>query len=288
MKKYTTRILLATAFLSFSCLAIGQNDSTAVPYGNNPSAGHYVKVKGATLYYEVYGQGTPMLMIHGGLSSLADFSKNIPVLAKHFKVIAVDSRGYAKSSNELDSLSYELLTDDMVQLLDQQHIDSTYVVGFSDGGVVGLYMTAKYPSRVIKAFVSGANYLVEGLTDTNFEQNDMAPERVKVDSMWIPMRAEYAKLNPNPEKFDTQIQLIRNMWLRNPYIPKDLLTTIHKPVFLLYGDRDAIKLEHGVEIYHLLPQETTQLCILPNTYHSTFIENPKMVNMLLMYYFKEQ
>lgn len=288
MRKYTTRILLATIFLSVSCLATAQSDSTSVPYGNNPAAGHYVKVKGATLYYEEYGHGTPMLMIHGGLSSLADFSKNIPVLEKHFRVIAVDSRGYAKSSNDLDSLSYELLTDDMVQLLDKLHIDSTYVVGFSDGGVVGLYMTAKYPSRVIKAFVSGANYLVEGLVDNNFERNEMTPEKVKVDSMWIPMRAEYAKLNPNPEKFDTQIQLIRNMWLRNPYIPKDLLLTIHKPVFLLYGDRDAIKLEHGVEIYHLLPQETTQLCILPNTYHSTFIENPEMVNMLLMYYFKEK
>jgi len=258
-----------------------------VPYGNNPAAAHYAKIKGATLYYEEYGQGKPILMIHGGLSSLSDFAKNIPVLARHYKVIAVDSRGYAKSTNDYDSLSYELLTDDMVQLLNQLHIDSTYVVGFSDGGVVGLYMTAKYPSRVIKAFVSGANYLVQGLTETSFENYDMTPEKVKVDSMWIPMRAEYAKLNPNPEKFDSQIHLIRNMWLRDPYIPKDLLITIHKPVFLLYGDRDAIRLEHGVEIYHLLPPETTQLCILPETYHSTFIENPEMVNMHLIFYFKE-
>lgn len=259
-------------------------DNQGIIYGSNQLAGKYVTIPGAKIYYEVYGSGPTLLMLHGGYGSISDFANNIPELSKYYTVIAVDTRGYGRSTNLLDSMSYELLTDDMEHFLGLLKLDSIYVCGFSDGGIVAIYLAAKYPKRVKKVFASGANYLVAD-NSQNKANETLDQEKIKASPFWRTIKTQYVQLNPNPEKFERHVQLIHKMWYHNPCIPKNDLIKIGSPVFLLYGDRDLIPLEQGLAMYRILPGKTTQLCILPNTSHFTFSEKPKLVSELLISFF---
>jgi pimeloyl-ACP methyl ester carboxylesterase len=256
-------------------------NTSSIPYGSNKNNGKYAEINNLKLYYETYGSGTPLLLLHGGLGSINDFEKNIAELSKSYKVIAVDSRGHGRSSNPSDSLSYELMTDDMIDFLDYLNIDSINIVGYSDGGVIGLYMAAKYPSRVINVISSGANYLAEGLISNEFQEITMSVENVKTLQYWKKKREQYSKLNPNPDKFDSHIQLTRQMWQRSIYIPKHEFVNIKNRILLIYGDRDFVSLEHALEMFQLLPSKTTQLNIFPNTGHSVFTQKAKNANKLI-------
>ncbi len=288
MTNYNLRLFFPLIFFlpiyAIECYSQINQEKQNIIYGSNIKAGKYVNIKGAKLYYEIYGTGSPLLLIHGGYKSISDFDNNIPKLAQHFQVIAVDSRGYGRSSNLLDSMSYELLTDDMEQFLAYLNLDSVYVCGFSDGGIVALYLAAKYPGMVRKVFASGANYLVTGIIPHKSD-NTLKTVKVNNSKLWSSVRDHYIHLNPNPENFERHFQLVRRMWSTNPCIPKNIFVKIVAPVFLLYGDRDIIPLEHGLEMYRLLPGKTTQLCILPNTTHYTFSEKSKIVNDLLISFF---
>src|SRR5476649_2027200 len=97
-----------------------------IPYGNNPSAGKYYNIRGFKMYCEVYGEGKPLLMIHGNGGSIDAFKKNIPYFSKKYKVMAVDSRAHGKSTDTKDSLSFEMMADDFNALLDTMHIAKAY------------------------------------------------------------------------------------------------------------------------------------------------------------------
>ncbi len=111
-----------------------------IDYGNNPAAGKYAEVNGIKLYYEVYGKGMPLLMLHGNGGSIKAFENQIPFFSAYFKVIAVDSRLQGKSGGSPDTISYDLMADDFCKLLDYLRIDSAFVLGWSDGGINGLIM----------------------------------------------------------------------------------------------------------------------------------------------------
>lgn len=104
----------------------------SIDYGNNEQAGKYFSTRGIKIYCEVYGSGKPLLMIHGNNGSIKSFKNNIPYFAKNYKVIVADSRAQGKSNDPKDSLSFEMMADDEAALLDAMHIDSAYVLGWSD------------------------------------------------------------------------------------------------------------------------------------------------------------
>ncbi len=282
--KYSFYKIALLIFLNLGFLLCYAQEATreSIVYGSNKTAGHYADLDGTKLYYESYGTGIPLLLLHGGLGSINDFEKNIPEFSKHFRVIAVDSRGYGRSNNPFDSLSYELLTNDMIHLIDTLKLDSVYVCGFSDGGIVALYMAAKYPEKVRKVVASGANYALISAPSEDF----MGRDKVKTDTFWMPFRANYAASNPNPEKFDDHIQMIRKMWSSIFCIPKGDFVKINVPVLLLFGDRDLIPLKHGLEMFDLLPEKTTQLCILPHSNHFLFSQRSELVNGIVIDFLK--
>src|SRR5205823_1669928 len=102
-------------------------------YGRNKAAGHYIKTRGFSMYYETYGKGEPLLMIHGNGGSINNFVYQIPYFSQQYKVIVADSRAQGKSVDNSDSLSYEMMADDLNALLDSLQLDSCYVIGWSDG-----------------------------------------------------------------------------------------------------------------------------------------------------------
>jgi pimeloyl-ACP methyl ester carboxylesterase len=244
--------------LSFSFLS-AQN---TIPYGNNPTTGKYALVNGIRLYYEIYGEGQPLLLLHGNGGSIGSRTKEIPGFAKKYKVIAVDSRCHGKSECKTGDLNYEMIAADVNELLNQLKIDSCFIWGHSDGGILGLIIAFQYPDKVKKLVTTGAN--------------------IQPDSMAIfPELIALAKMYPMIP--DTMQQKHIKMMAHHPNISFSRLKDIKAPVLVMAGDRDAIREEHTVKIFQSIPN--AQLCILPGTTHFIANEQPILFNMLITDFF---
>lgn len=277
MKKHLITLLLLTFISQHS---FSQTSSTPRKYGSNRDKGKYITIDKIKVYYESYGQGTPLLLLHGGLGSIVNFEKCIPELSTHYLIIAVDSPGHGRSS-QLDSLSYSLLSTYLSQFIDHLKLDSLYIMGWSDGGILGLMLAAERADKVKKIIAVGANTRVDGLTEE-------AIKWLKSDLMiWAKNNPNWSKtylsLTPQPEKLNSYLKNSQKMWFADSYFPQTKIESIKVPTLILQGDRDMIKLEHALEMHRIIPH--SQLCILPNTSHSVFNEQPDFMNEIAINFF---
>ena len=238
-----------------------------IPYGDNPAAGKYYPLRGMRFYCEIYGTGKPLLMIHGNGGSIASFENTIPYFAKKYKVIVADSRSQGKSVDTGDSLSFEMMADDEAALLDALHIDSAYVLGWSDGGITALLLSMRHPGKVIKLAATGAN---------------LTPDSTAImPSVWQQGAQYYESMKDKPpvtgsEKMAWKLFLLD--WFQ-PQIPFHALQTIRCPAFIIAGDHDIITLQHTVLIYQNIPR--AYLWIVPNSSHGTLIEHKNEFNKMV-------
>lgn len=122
-----------------------------IEYGSNPKAGKYEYVNDIKVYYETYGKGEPVLLLHGNSNSMESFTYQIPELAKYFKVIAIDSRAQGRTTDSDQEISYKLMASDVAALIDKLNLDTVSIVGWSDGGNVGLELAYAHPEKVKKS-----------------------------------------------------------------------------------------------------------------------------------------
>jgi pimeloyl-ACP methyl ester carboxylesterase len=255
-----------------------------IEFGSNN--GSVISINGKKIYYEEYGQGIPLVLLSGGgiNRSIRDFGKCIPELSKHYRVIAPDTPGQGRSE-QTDSLSYDLLTDFMSQLIDSLKIDSVYVMGWSDGAIVSLLLADRRADKVKKVIAVGANNGLRG-----FE----IPEGFSLDSVKIPSLEYWASINKKDiEWYNTLtprkdwIKMFNNlnkMVYAKEYFPTSVYDTINIPVMIVLGDRDMISIEHGMEMYKLI--KNSQYCVLPNTTHEVFTERPDLINEIAIDFFR--
>jgi pimeloyl-ACP methyl ester carboxylesterase len=235
-------------------------DAKSVPYGSNQ--GKYISIHGTKIYYEEYGQGIPLLLLHQGLGSIEDLGEIIPQLSNHFRVIAPDAPGHGRSE-QADSLSGDLLADYCSVLIDQLHLDSAYVMGWSMGGNTALLLSANRPDKIKKVVSGASNTRASGLTQEGRELlQQYTVEAVKEDSSWL---AHYQSLNPQPNKWIKFWEDNQTMWSREIKVSDDKLARITIPVLVIRGDRDMIQLEHSVALFRSLKKG--QLCVYPNIGH---------------------
>lgn len=224
-------------------------------YGKNASAGKYYELRGIKMYCEIYGQGEPLLFIHGNGGSINNFVKQIPYFSTRYKVIIADSRAQGNTKDAGDSLSYEMMADDYDALLTALHIDSAYVVGWSDGGINGLLLAIRHPRKVKKLAVTGAN---------------LQPDTSAVDP-WVynMVQKQYGFMKqfkqPTPEV--KQGLKLMHLLCDEPHISLDALHTIAAPTLVMGGDHDVLKPEHTLQIFRNIPR--AYLWIFPNSGHST-------------------
>ena len=226
-----------------------------IPYGSNTAVGKYYDIRGFKMYAEVYGEGEPLLIIHGNGGSISNFLYNIPYFSKKYKVIIADSRAQGKSKDTGDSLTYEMMADDYAALLTAMNIKSAKVIGWSDGGINGLLLAIRHPEKVNKLAVTGAN--LEPDTNAVFKE------------VWDIVAPAYKQLKAKANKTAKEkedLKLLRLLW-EQPHIPVSSLGKISCPVLVIGGDHDVIKEEHTMLIYHSIPK--AYLWILPNSGHST-------------------
>lgn len=241
-----------------------------IAYGNNPKVGKYASIRGINLYYETYGQGKPLLLIHGNGGSIRDWRYQIPYFSKTYKVIAVDSRAQGKSQDSSVVLNYEMMADDFDALLTHLKIDSAYVIGWSDGGINGLLLAIRHPEKVKKLAITGAN-LVPGTSA-------ISEDGIKAIS------ADLAKLRAANQDAATKntIKLLHMMEIE-PHIP---LTDLHKikcPVLVMGGDFDVIKPAHTLQIFENIPQ--AYLWIFPESGHGTVHRYKNEFNNKVLHFF---
>ena len=257
MKTY----LLLASLLFCHLLAAAQ---PATPYGHNPAAGHYQLVRGVRLYYETYGQGPPLLLIHGNGDNISAWAKNIPYFARRYRVIAVDSRAHGKSVDVGDSLSFEMMADDFAGLLTSLRIDSAYVMGWSDGGINALVLALRYPEKVRRLVATGAN---------------LWPDSTALMPGLYQQQQRGYRENKNVVFTDAKR---KNDWkvfcldVFQPNIPLSALGRVRVPAFIIAGDRDVIRPEHTVAIYQHLPR--AWLWLIPDSGHATLQEHADEFN----------
>ncbi len=224
------------------------------------------------MYVETYGKGQPLLVIHGNGGSIADMANQVPYFSKSYNVIAADSRSQGKSADPSDSLSYEMMADDYNALMDSLHIDSANIVGWSDGGIIGLLLAIRHPEKVRKLAVTGANIR----PDTSaFSANDM---------QWMKNHADKLSGQKPDPGVKNELKLTRLM-IDEPNIPGALLGKIRCPVLVIGGDHDIIKPAHTLEIYQSIPNAF--LWILPGSGHDTCIKFKDDFNFQVERFFRK-
>lgn len=230
-------------------------------YGNNPKAGKYYEVNGIKMYCEIYGEGQPLLLIHGNGGSIVDFSKQIPFFSKHYKVIVADSRAQGKSTDKGSALTYEMMADDYAELLQKMKIDSAFVIGWSDGGINGLLLSMRHPEKVKKLMVTGANLR----PDSTAVQADIFK---MVSNNYAKFKEIFAAKKDKTD-LDYTVLKLKRLLSEQPNIDPKTLWNIKIPVLVVGGDDDVIKPEHTLEIFRNLPK--ANLWILPHSGHSTLV-----------------
>lgn len=234
--------------------------------GNN--AGKYIDVNGVSLYYEVYGEGEPLLLIHGNGNSMSGFLNQVDEFSKRFKVILVDCRGRGNSTYKPGvELTFDLQIEDLKLFLDKLNIQKTHIVGWSDGGILGLLMAIKYPERVDKLVSMAGNIFPEGCVDLD----DMKK-----------ILSELEKDNVN-HKNDLMIDLC-NLDIKYPNLDYKDLSVIKSKTLIMAGDHDEIKNEHTIKMFEAIPN--AQLAILPKSTHYLPVQNPKLFNQIVLDFLK--
>jgi pimeloyl-ACP methyl ester carboxylesterase len=226
-------------------------------------------VNGVKLYYAIFNQQgkEPVLLLHGGFVSSDCWGFEVPLLSKNHKVIIVDSRGHGRSTMNNAAFSYELMTSDVMQLLDYLKIRKISIVGWSDGGIIGLLMAIHHPERVNKLFTFGTNFNQEGY------RSDEATDTALAAVFMKRIQSNYQRLSSTPDSFPRLRKALVKMYSTEPDIDPDKIKTIHAPTVIAGGEYDQfIKREHFEQLAHLIPG--ARLVIIPNVSHGGALQDP--------------
>ncbi len=233
----------------------------------------YAPVNGIQMYYAIYGAGDPVILLHGGLGNADYWSNQVPELAKSHKVIVADSRGHGRSTRNADPYSYSLMASDVVALMDHLKIEKAALIGWSDGGIIGLDIAIHHPERLTKLFAFGANYNVGGLREDTGNST--------VFNAYIEQCGkDYARLSKTPTEYEAFLNQISQMWATQPDYKKEELQGIKVPTFIADGQYDeGIKQEHTREMAQLIPNAT--LVVMPDLSHFAMWQDPTIFNRAL-------
>jgi pimeloyl-ACP methyl ester carboxylesterase len=271
------KLMLAALALNFHLSLCAQtapaSPKAAVRYGSNPAAGKTFTHDGVRLYYETYGVGEPLLVIHGNGGSIADVAAQIEHFRKRYKVIAMDSRDHGRSADSSESLTYEKMTGDLAALLDHLKTGPVHVLGWSDGGIEALLLGIHHPAKVKKIAAMAANL--------NPSDKALHPDSVAF------IRSAVAGMPPEAGATPQQRRerKVTQMMLVEPNIDPGSLRSIAAPTLVLAGDHDVIADEHTLEIFHQIPN--SQLCIFPNATHMIPFDDPARFNSTVERFFRE-
>jgi pimeloyl-ACP methyl ester carboxylesterase len=253
----------------------------------------YVPVNELNMYYEVHGEGQPLVLLHGAFSAIGtSFGKILPGLAKERQVIAFDLQGHGRTADIDRPLTMEAMAEDVAAALLQLGVDQADVLGYSSGGSVALHFAVRHPEMLRKLVLMSVSYTLGGVHPGLMEGvGEMKPEMM----YGSPWHEEYMRIAPRPEDFTRLFEKKTEMDRQIKDFSEDAIRGIQAPTLLIIGDSDLIRPEHAVEMFRLfgggvfgdtpagLPN--AQLAILPGTSHVTIVDRAdwlvSMINSFL-------
>lgn len=264
MIKYgSPKVLLISLLLSISLAAHCQE----IPYGNNRQTGHYFNVGDARIYYEIYGKGKPLVMLHGGVYGYIDeFANFIPKLAEHYQVICLATRGHGKSEIGSEPFTYQQRAEDAYKVIRSITKDSVIVLGFSDGAFAGLKLAALHPELVTKLISIGAGDFPMSNSREKFNYTPKA--LMKSDSAFFAFRVA---LMPEPQRWGECLSKLNKLY-NEDYLSSETFEKIKSPVLVMAGDRDEYNSTESV-VKCAKSIRGAQLSIIPGCHHVVFFCN---------------
>ena len=220
--------------------------------------GHYALVNGLKMYYEIHGSGRPLVLLHGGGSTiLSTFGRILPELAKMHRVIAVELQAHGHTPDIDRPLSFEQDADDVAALLKQLNIEKADVMGFSNGGTTSLQIAIRQPELVNKLVLASTTYKRDGLQPDLWE----GLQHASLENMPQPLKEAYLKANPDPKGLQAMFDRDVARMLAFEDISDADLEAIQAPALVINGDAEVVRAEHALALSRALPH--ARLAILP-------------------------
>jgi pimeloyl-ACP methyl ester carboxylesterase len=240
-----------------------------------PQQGHYINLNGLNIYYEDYGSGVPLILLHGGTSTSQTWQPFLPLFTPQFRVITPDSRAHGRTDNPSGVLSYHQMADDVAGLIQALNLEKPLVFGYSDGGQVALELGMHYPGLCTALVVGAAWYkFSDTYLDTMYLAGFESPggvnfEHIQRDSPdWVDEMKHDHVSSPDPDYWKTLLKQISALWWTPLDYTIDDFLKISEPTLVLLGDRDGIvELQQAVEMYQLIPN--AELFVIPHADHFT-------------------
>ena len=230
---------------------------------------------GASIWCGVYGEGAPVLLLHGAFNQAADWSRQIVALTEAgYCAIAIDNRGRGRSTLGTEPLSYALEAEEVLAAMDALGLPQAAIVGWSDGAIIGLTLAMRHPQRVSRVFAFGTVMHLDGLTPLDMDDPVLARmfNRVKLD---------HARFSPEAERFDEIAQAVDRMTRAQPTYSDAELAAIRVPVAIVTGERDEfIRREHTQHLAEVIPG--AKLMLLPAGTHFALLQWPEAFNRAML------
>ena len=266
-----------------TALILGLVLTTSVFAQQKPTTG-YAPVNGLKMYYEIHGEGEPVVMLHGAFMTVTGWTDWVKELSKTRKVIAVEMQGHGRTADIERPMSFENHADDVAALLDHLKIPSADMIGYSLGGGVAMQVAIRHPEKVRKVVSISSVFRFDGWVK---EGRDALPNITAEVFKGSPMEAEYKRLSPTPNEFP---QFVKNVisTAAKPYdFGSEKLKATKSPMFFIHGDADGVTFDHIAEMYRLKgggnihgdmqPRSESRLAILPDTTHVTLMSRSQTI-----------
>ena len=244
------------------------------------ATGRYLRSRQSRIYYETSGTGEPLLLLHGGLGTVEDFSSQTPELAKQFRVVAFERPGHGHTADIGEPFSFDAMSAYAIDFIETLKLGTTNLVGWSDGAIVGLLVALSRPD-LVKRLISVSG-LFKASSQSPQDMNwirSLTPESFRKAAPALVRR--YEEISPDgPEHFTTVLEKTKRLWLNEPNIAIEELGKISAPTMVMTGDRDSIPIEHTLELFRSI--KGAQLCIVPGASHFLLSEKPDLVNKAIL------
>lgn len=237
----------------------------------------FVDAGGVRTYYEVEGDGEPLLLLHGGLVTIETWAKQRAPLAEQFHVYLPERRGHGRTPDVSGPTGYDLMAQDTAAFMEALGIESAHMVGWSDGGNVALELALSRPELVTKLVLIGAAAHVDGSTQDSKDWVDS----LTVDNLPAFLTEPYERLSPDgPEHLPVIAEKTIAMWRSQPRHEMSELAAITAPTLILIGDNDGVSIEHAAQMLRSIPK--AELAVIPGADHGVIFDKPDIVNRLIL------
>jgi pimeloyl-ACP methyl ester carboxylesterase len=245
--------------------------------------GNYVDAGGLRTYYEVSGEGEPLLLLHGGFCPAETFDGLTPLLAQAYRVYLPERRGHGRTPDVDGPITFENMAADTIAFMEVLDIASAHVVGWSDGAVVALYLALRSPALVRRLVLIGTAVNLDGLSP---EAREMLETGLTPEILPPILRELYDNVSPDgPGHFDIVFEKLTTTWKSEPSFELSELARLAMPTLVLLGEHDLVTVEHAAEVQRALPDG--QLEVVPGVGHEFPMTAPDLASRRVLAFLAE-